>query len=273
MHNSERKHDMPLLDKNRTEPSEGSSLINKQAAAFASLPRNIQDALQQKKRIVFIANNPAISTAQLEQLLQPNDVLVLFNHFIHADFFANHSLVSKLPKLLFFRQIGDSKLHFGLPPRSNNVSVLKRMAKAAPLGILLSNQPYQFPSPSDDPSPDDDPITDDRTLVIPAVVQALLQDETQHRVLSERHPVVADYPYFHDIHSSAPSSGFLLYRLLLNAREHLQLLQKTALPLQLLMIGFNDNDKTAQFWPGHNWAFERREMSLPQQEVEIIRQY
>jgi len=41
--------------------------------------------------------------------------------------------------LLFFRQIGDSKLHFGLPPRSNNVSVMKRMAKSAPIGILLSN--------------------------------------------------------------------------------------------------------------------------------------
>lgn len=258
-----------------TSPSDEENLnkISKEAAAFMSLPLNIQNALKQNNRIVFIANNPSISIAQLKSLLRPDDVLVLFNHFIHARFFANDPLASTLPKLLFFRQIGNSKLHFGLPPRSNNVAVMKRMAKAAPLGILLSNQSYQFPLPTDDPSPDDDPITADRTLIIPPVVQALLQNDRRHSVLSERHPVVADYPYFKDIHSSAPSSGFLLYRLLLAAREHLQFMQKAALPLQLLMVGFNDNDKTAHFWQGHNWEFERREMSLPPPEVEIIRQY
>lgn len=247
--------------------------LSKEAAAFQSLPLNIQSALQQNKRIVFIANNPSVSTSKLEQLLRAEDVLVLFNHFIHADFFANHPEVSQLPKLLFFRQIGDSKLHFGLPPRSNNVAVMKRMAKAAPLGILLSNQPYQFPSPSDDPSPDDDLLNDERRLTIPPVVKTMLQDEAHYSVLSERHPVVADYPCFADIHSSAPSSGFLLYRLLLAARTHVQLMQEAPLPLQLLLIGFNDNDKTAHFWPGHNWQFERQEMSSPPPEVEIIRQY
>ena len=40
-----------------------------------------------------------------------------------------------------------------------------------------------------------------------------------------------------------------------------------------LMLGFNDNDKTAHFWQGHNWEFERQEMSAPPPEVEIIRQY
>lgn len=250
-----------------------SNTISKEEDAFTSLPFNIQNALKQKDRIVFIANNPSISTMQLEQLLQPDDMVVLFNHFIHADFFANHPLVSKLPKLLFFRQIGDSKLHFGLPPRSNNVSVMKRMAKAAPLGILLSNQPYQFPLPSEDPNPEDDTVTSDRILVIPPVVQELLQNDSYHRVLSERHSVVADYPYFDDIHSSAPSSGFLLYRLLLAARKHLQLVQGSDLPLRLLMVGFNDNNKTAHFWHGHNWEFERREMSAPPPEVEVIRQY
>ena len=269
MYNSTLRHEVLSSENSECESAE----INKAAAAFASLPLNIQNALEQKNRIVFIANNPSISTTQLEQLLQPDDVLVLFNHFIHADFFANHPLISKLPKLLFFRQIGDSKLHFGLPPRSNNVAVMKRMAKAAPLGILLSNQPYQFPLPSDDPSPDDDPVNSDRILIIPPVVQELLHNEMHYRVLSEHHPVVADYPHFSDIHSSAPSSGFLLYRLLLGAREHIQLMQKSELPLRLLMIGFNDNDKTAHFWHGHNWEFERSEMSSPQQEVEVIRQY
>jgi hypothetical protein len=269
MYNSTLKPEVLSVDDSECE----STKVNKAAAAFASLPLNIQNALEQKNRIVFIANNPSISTTKLEQLLEPDDVLVLFNHFIHADFFANHPLISKLPKLLFFRQIGGSKLHFGLPPRSNNVAVMKRMAKAAPLGILLSNQPYQFPLPSEDPNPYDDPITSDRILIIPPVVQELLQNDSYHRVLSERHPVVADYPYFGDIHSSAPSSGFLLYRLLLAAREHLQSVQESDLPLRLLMIGFNDNDKTAHFWYGHNWEFERREMSAPPQEVEVIRQY
>lgn len=247
--------------------------VSKEMAAFINLPVNIQDALKRSNRIVFVANNPSISTDQLEKLLQPDDVLVLFNHFIHPDFFANHPLASALPKLLFFRQIGDSKLHFGLPPRSNNVSVMKRMAKSAPIGILLSNQSYQFPSPHEDPSPSDDPISSERILIIPPAVQALLQSAQHHSVLSDRHPVVADYPCFSDVHSSAPSSGFLLYRLLLAAREHLQNVQKAVLPLKLLMLGFNDNDKTAHFWHGHNWEFERREMSSPPPEVEVIRQY
>lgn len=256
-----------------TNNTAGMDKSSKEAAAFASLPTNIQTALAQKNRIVFIANNPSITTEQLEDLLQPDDVLILFNHFIHADFFANHELISTLPKLLFFRQIGDSNLHFGLPPRSNNVAVMKRMAKSAPLGLLLSNCSYQFPTPEDDPSPNDDPITDDRILIIPSAVKALLQSDSHHGVLSERHPVVEDYPAFQDIHSSAPSSGFLLYRLLLAARTHLQDMQQTELPLRLLMLGFNDNDKTAYFWQGHNWEFERQEMSAPPPEVEVIRQY
>ncbi len=258
-----------ILDNNEANVA----VISTEASAFMSLPTNIQTALKQNNRIVFIANNPSVSTAQLEDLLQPDDVLVLFNHFIHAEFFAHHPLVSTLPKLLFFRQIGDSKLHFGLPPRSNNVPVIKRMAKSAPLGLLLSNQAYQFPTLEDDPSPDDDPIIDDRILVMPTAVQALFESAQYYSVLTEHHPVVADYPAFKDIHSSAPSSGFLLYRLLLAARAHLQDIQKTALPLRLLMLGFNDNDKTAHFWQGHNWEFERREMSTPPPEVEIIRQY
>lgn len=256
-----------------TNNTAGMDKTSKEAAAFASLPTNIQTALVQKSRIVFIANNPSITTEQLEDLLQPDDVLILFNHFIHADFFANHELISTLPKLLFFRQIGDSNLHFGLPPRSNNVAVMKRMAKSAPLGLLLSNCSYQFPTPEDDPSPNDDPITDDRILIIPPAVKALLQNDGHHGVLSERHPVVEDYPAFENIHSSAPSSGFLLYRLLLAARTHLQDMQQTELPLRLLMLGFNDNDKTAHFWQGHNWEFERQEMSAPPPQVEVIRQY
>lgn len=267
---------IPLTDSSTdylTNNNAGMNKTSKEAAAFASLPTNIQTALEQKNRIVFIANNPSITTEQLEDLLQPDDVLVLFNHFVHADFFANHELVSTLPKLLFFRQIGDSKLHFGLPPRSNNVAVIKRMAKAAPLGLLFSNCSYQFPTPEDDPNPNDDPITAERTLTIPPVVQVLLQSDTHHSVLSERHPVVEDYPSFKDIHSSAPSSGFLLYRLLLAARAHLQEIQKTELPLRLLMLGFNDNDKTNHFWQGHNWEFERQEMSAPPPQVEVIRQY
>ncbi|WP_201513088.1 hypothetical protein [Psychrobacter alimentarius] len=268
------KTSIPSNDRSLVKNSEANTNdISTEQAAFTSLPTNIQTALTQNNRLVFIANNPSIGTDQLEALLQPDDVLVLFNHFIHAEFFANHPLVSTLPKLLFFRQIGDSKLHFGLPPRSNNVSVMKRMAKSAPLGILLSNQAYQFPLPEDDPSPHDDPITDERILTLPPSVQALLQNPQHHGVLSEQHPVVADYPCFADVHSSAPSSGFLLYRLLLAARAHLQRIQNTALPLRLLMLGFNDNDKTAHFWQGHNWEFERQEMSAPPPEVEVIRQY
>ena len=104
-------------------------------AAFDTLPIIIQKALLQQQRIVLIANNPSIDIASLEALLQPTDMLVLFNDFIHADFFAHHPSAKELPKLLFFRKIGDSLLHFGMPPRSNNLTAMLDNAKQAPLGI------------------------------------------------------------------------------------------------------------------------------------------
>ncbi|WP_350559605.1 hypothetical protein [Psychrobacter sp. CAL346-MNA-CIBAN-0220] len=248
--------------------------IHSEAAnAFNSLPPIIQDALAQQKRIVCIANNPSIDRSSLEVLLQPTDMLVLFNDFIHADFFVNHPLARVLPKLLFFRQMGDSKLHFGLPPRSNKVAAINEMAKHAPLGVLSSNVHYQFPLPDEDPSPYDDPVTASRILTIPEALKYLLNSDEHCRVLSEQHPVVADYPHFSDIHSSAPSSGFLLYRLLLAARMHVQQLQDSAMPLQIVMIGFNDEDKTEHFWQGHNWKFERQEMAKAPYGVDVIRQY
>ena len=274
MSNTEFNTEKPIL-KQSVSLSENSEYvfdnISTATSAFLMLPAVIQTALEQAKRIVLIANNPSVTTTQLEILLQHDDVLVLFNHFIHADFFAGHQLASLLPKLLFFRQIGDSKLHFGLPPRSNHISTIEQMAETAPLGILTSNQPYQFPTLADDPSLNDDPITAQRILDIPSSIRKLLSSLIYHSVLSERHEVIADYPYFNDIHSSAPSSGFLLYRLMLAARAYLHSIQKTELPLEIVMIGFNDNDKTAHFWHGHNWDFERQEMSQPPTGVTIHR--
>lgn len=241
--------------------------------AFDSLPSVIQQALFYQKRIVCMANNPSITSDSLDKLLQTTDILVLFNDFIYADYFITNPLARQLPKLLFFRQNGDSLLHFGLPPRSNNVLAIDEMAKLAPLGLLFSNQCYQFPTPSDDPKPADDPITASRTLIIPPSLTQLLHSSKHCRVLSEWHPVVADYPNFTAIHSSAPSSGFLLYRLLLAARQHVQQLQTSVAPLQIMMLGFNDEDKTGYFWSGHNWAFERQEMANAPADVQLSRQY
>ena len=240
---------------------------------YDTLPPVIQNALLNRQRIILIANNPSISQAKLEALLQPTDMLVLFNDFIHAEFFARHELTKTLPKLLFFRQIGDSLLHFGLPPRSNNVAVINEMATQAPLGILLSNTTYQFPTPADDPRPNDDPVTESRIVAIPKILHDLLQSDEQCRVLSERHDVVADYPSFTHIHSSAPTSGFLLYRLLLAARLEVRELQPKRALLEIVMLGFNDSDKTAHFWEGHNWTFERQELATPPNGVDMVRQY
>ena len=79
------------------------------AEAFAALPPIMQARLIQSQRVILIANNPSIDTAILKTLLQPTDMLVLFNDFIHADFFAYHPLAKDLPKLLFFRQIGETR--------------------------------------------------------------------------------------------------------------------------------------------------------------------
>ena len=249
------------------------------ALAYESLPTTIQKALLSQKRLVIMANNPSITIETLEQTLKPTDILVLFNDFIHADFFATHALAKTLPKLLFFRQIGDSQLHFGLPPRSNNLIAIEQIAQQATLGIFLSNISYQLPTPADDPKPNDDPISDKRVLSMTNDLKAIFDSTEYCRVLSEQHPVVADYPSFADIHSSAPTSGFLLYQLLLAARkavprlQSINHLQKTIAPLEILLLGFNDDDKTAHFWEGHNWAFERQELATPPVGVKIIRQY
>lgn len=248
-------------------------------AAYQSLPPVIQQALLQQQRVVLIANNPSITTESLSALLRPTDLVVLFNHFIHAEFFATHPLAKTLPKLLFFRQIGDSKLHFGMPPRSNNLPAINEMLKQAKLGLLFSNVEYQYPQPDDDPSPNDDAITSPRELTISLTLKKRLDNQQHCRVLSEHHSVVADYPYFADIHSSASTSGFLLYRVLLAARKHVMQLQaeskplQTVKPLEIMMLGFNDDDNTAHFWEGHNWSFERQELADPPIGVEIIRQY
>lgn len=241
--------------------------------AFTSLPLIIQQALTQQKRIICIANNPSITIDKLKNLLEPTDILVLFNNFIHGDYFVNDPIASQLPKLIFFRQIGDSLIHFGMPPRSNNVDIINKMAKQAPLGFLFGNQTYQFPTPEDDQNLKDDTITANRILTIPSALAALLHDDDYCRILSEQHPVVADYPHFENIHSSAPSSGFLLYRLLLAARLHVQQLQDSTALLKIVMLGFNDDDKTGYFWSGHNWQFEREEMGAAPTGVQVIRQY
>ena len=44
-------------------------------------------------------------------------------------------------------------------------------------------------------------------------------------------------------------------------------------PLEIMMLGFNDDDKTGHFWEGHNWSFERQELANPPMGVQIIRQY
>ena len=233
--------------------------------AFDSLPTVIQQTLPHVRRVVLIANNPSITQAYLSRFLRPDDMLVLFNHFIHADFFSQHPAACHLPKLLFFRKIGDAPLHFGLPPRANNLPQIATMAATAPLGILFGNAVYAYPSMRDDPSPDDDPVTETRVLMVDTALQARFNDREHSRSLSEHHPVVADYPYFHDIHSSAASSGFLLYRLLLAVREY-----ERDTPLALALLGFNHDDNTPHFWQGHNWQFEREEMGRAPEGVNVV---
>ena len=273
------KDDSAFYDYSDDINNDNDQSLDLSASAFNSLPLTIQQALLQQQRLVLIANNPSITVESLESTLRSSDIVVLFNDFIHADFFATDALAKTLPKLLFFRQIGDSKLHFGLPPRSNKLLAIEQMCQHSSVGVLLSNIAYQFPTLADDPSPQDDPMTTDRVLSIASSLRKVFESAEQCRVLSEQHSVVADYPAFATIHSSAPTSGFLIYRLLLAARRHVQHLQaetqsfESIEPLEIMMLGFNDEDKTAHFWEGHNWAFERQELAAPAAGVEIIRQY
>lgn len=231
--------------------------------SYLTLPRHIREALLNNSRVIFIANNPSITTSDLDQTLRKGDIVVLFNHFIQAEYFAHSPLATQLIKLLFFRQIGDSRLHFGLPPRHNNVSVIEQMLKDNKLGLLFGNDGYHFPTLADDPSPDDDPIDDTVTLDLSNSLSEAIKNADYTSILSDTHPVVADYPIYEDIHSSAPSSGFLMYRLMLAIKTYLH--QQHGHQLQLALLGFNDDKKTDYFWHGHNWAFERQEMTdLPE---------
>lgn len=247
------------------------NLIASGALAFAAMPTIIQTALLRCQRVVLIANNPSISKDTLDSLLQPSDLPVLFNRFIHADYFATSATARPLPKLLFFRQIGDSKLHFGLPPRHNNLPAIEQMVNGAPIGFLFSNISYQFPSLQDDPSPDDDPIDDSVQLAIKAPLDAMLTDKMFSRTINEDHQVVADYPHFEDVHSSAPSSGFFIYRVMRAIRHYLA--ASYDCNLDIIMVGFNHDSKTDYFWHGHNWTFEREELATSLPGVTVIRQF
>lgn len=88
-----------------TQPNVNPAYHSESASAYANLPPIIQKALLQQKRLIFIANNPSIKLSTLEGLLQPTDILVLLNHFIHADFFITNPLARTLPKLLFFAKL------------------------------------------------------------------------------------------------------------------------------------------------------------------------
>lgn len=227
--------------------------------AYLTLPRFFIEHLLDSQRVVLIANNPAISTEILDSTLQQDDILVLFNHFIQADYFTSSPLAQPLLKLLFFRQIGDSLLHFGLPPRRNNLPAIEQMLKDGKVGFLFGNEGYHFPTVEDDPNPDDDPIDDSVTLVISNLLRQAISDDYYTRILNDMHPVVADYPVYENIHSSAPSSGFLMYRLMLAVQAYLKDLYQH--PLEIVLLGFNHNKSTEYFWHGHNWDFERQEMS------------
>ncbi|MBO6223975.1 MAG: hypothetical protein J6N72_00740, partial [Psychrobacter sp.] len=66
------KTSIPSNDRSLSQDSEANiNNISTEQAAFTSLPTNIQTALAQNNRLVFIANNPSIGTDQLEALLQP----------------------------------------------------------------------------------------------------------------------------------------------------------------------------------------------------------
>lgn len=266
--------DEALLDHHSAHFSKNQALHAKSyaAEAFFSLPLVIQNALFDQQRIVFIANNPSITTATLENFLKPTDILVLFNHFIHAEFFASHPVARALPKLLFFRQIGDSNLHFGMPPRDNHVDQIAAMQSASTVGMMFANIAYQFPAPSDEFRIEDG-LSDSPLSTLPASVKAAIDNPKQCRILPETHPVVSDYPIFSHIHSSAPTSGFLLYRLLIAARYYVKQEKKSSDIMTMIMLGFNDEDKTGHFWEGHNWKFERFELANPPLGVERISQY
>ena len=245
-------------------------LATQGALVFAAMPTTIQQQLRQCSRVVLLANNPSISLETLSSLLKPSDMLVLFNHFIHSDYLANNPNAAKLAKLIFFRQIGDSQLHFGLPPRHNNVPAIEQMIEQAPVGFLFSNIRYQFPSLADDPSPDDDPIDDSVQLTVSDKLQQKLTDQNFSQVISENHEVIADYPHFEAIHSSAPSSGFFMYRMMRAIRAYLA--TSFEHNLDIVMIGFNHDTKTNHFWHGHNWDFEREELAITPSGITVIKQ-
>ena len=69
------------------------------ATPYDTLPPVIQNALLSRRRIILIANNPSISQAKLEALLQPTDMLVLFNDFVH---FVNQMLGRQKFTIYFF---------------------------------------------------------------------------------------------------------------------------------------------------------------------------
>lgn len=209
-----------------------------------AIPKTIRHQLGSSiKRVVLIANNPAISIHLIHRVIKGQDLLVFFNNTQHLPLFA------KLPNphLYFFRSIFNNGLHWGLPPHPNNIPALEKLARNQQLAVAYSSYPPNIKE-------------------FPQNLKAVFVNPDRTSLILEKNPAWFDYVYKKEIAYSAPSSGFMLYRLFLQIRQTACLMENS---FQIVLLGYNDSAGST-FWEGHNWEFERIEIQNSPRYVKII---
>lgn len=222
----------------------------KKSCFLPVIPEKIANQLGKAiKRVVLIANNPAITEDLLSSVIEPSDLLVFFN---------NASLIPscidrKNPLLVVFRAAGDSGNHWGLPPNPSKVSDLNAIAEEGLLSVMYSKN---LPDIS----------------ALPPKLQSVFLNPEASSLFPEKHTAWTDYPVNPENPYAGPSSGFALYRIFLYSMRTGSFAETTEQKppmFNIALLGFN-NTPTSNLLKCHNWDFERSDIEKPSADVKLI---
>lgn len=182
------------------------------------------------RRVVLLANNPAISSALLDGVLDDGDLLVTFDRNDGLSLLSTRNN----PRLFCFGAATAGAPEARLPS-DDDLDEIVRQAGQPACGMLFIGEVPE-------------------ALAAEVASYRLLNDHGRWLQLDLRHPAWADYP---QADAAMPSTEFMVYRLFAALRHSRQYARLR--PFEIVLLGFNwpeDGNET-----GPNRAFEKAEMA------------
>lgn len=184
-------------------------------------PAELQILLREARRVVLVANNPAIARGDMSRLgLGANDIVVYFNGCVP------YSLIDPKVINVFFHGFNvEDRYFFGLPYRREIVELF-RCAPGRCFTVLMGVDEALCPLRGVGYF--------SGALPLPALIDYPLLDKSGSRRV-------------------VPSTGFRVVALFDWLRTH------GGFSFELMCLGFSD--EAGKFWGGHAWEYERRWLS------------